>query len=99
MPKPQVKIKTRDVMPEILELLKREQHALLESICTQMRPVAVQKGLVFRKEAISFSLTILKSRGWVSNPTRGSWSITPAGAQVTLSSDQVDTLGRALWNR
>jgi restriction endonuclease Mrr len=93
----QTKIKARDVMPEILELLKHERRVETASIGLRMRAVAASKQLMFRQEAISFSLTVLKTHGWASNPKRGMWCVTQVGSKITLSKDQVDALGREIW--
>lgn len=84
-------------MPEILELLKRDRSLDTKSISSQMMAVADRKRLTFRRRAVSYSLTILKTQGWASNPTRGLWSITESGATVTLDEHHVDALGRKLW--
>lgn len=84
-------------MPEILDLLKSQQSLARQAISFQMRAVADRKGLLFRQEAVSFCLTLLKRRGWASNPNRGIWSISEAGRGVTLHKDQVDGIGRDLW--
>jgi len=99
VPREQTKIKARDVMPEILELLKRERFADTISIGLRIRGVAASKQLAFRQEAISFSLTVLKSRGWAYNPKRGTWCVTEDGSKITLSKDQVDALVREEWGR
>ena len=97
MAREQTKIKSRDVMPEILDLLKRERGTSTASIGSRMRAIAADKGLIFRKEAVSFSLTVLRARGWASNPKRGSWCVTRDGSGITLHKDEVDALGGELW--
>ena len=77
-------------MPEILDLLKRERSLDTQAIRSHMRAVADRKGLLFRPEAVSFALTVLKRNSWASNSNRGSWSITESGLSVTLGTEQVD---------
>src|ERR1035437_4887259 len=97
VPREQTKIKARDVMPEILELLKHERCADTASIGSRMRAVADEKGLICRREAVSFSLTVLKAHGWASNAKRGTWCVTQDGSKKTLHKDRVDALGREIW--
>jgi hypothetical protein len=85
-------------MPEILELLKRERSLDTRAIVSHARVLAGRKGLTFRQEAIGFSLTALKRQGWAANPKRGRWSITESGTRVTLRTEQVDKIGRDLWD-
>jgi hypothetical protein len=73
-------IHSSHVMPNILKLLKKTKRMKKKDIANSMRSVAAEKGLRFRNWAVDYALTLLQWKGWVSNSTRGFWSITTDGA-------------------
>ena len=74
------KLDSHDVIPEILELLKKSGPLRTVTIKDEMVKVAAQKELVYRDEQVAYALTILKLHGLAVNLTFGVWSTTPAGA-------------------
>ena len=90
------KIRADNVMPEILELLKRDRLVSKPRIEERMLEVAQQKGLAYRTQAVGFSLTALRRIGWARSE-QGDWSITDSGMKASLTEDQVRSIGRSLW--
>jgi hypothetical protein len=81
MPRKRETIHGSHVMPEILEMLKREKRMKKKAIIEKIAPVAAAKGLRYRDFAVSYALTVLRWKNWVSNDVRGVWSITTEGSE------------------
>jgi len=90
------KIRSDDVMPEILDLLKHERQVPKADIEERMRPVAAQKGLAYRTQGVGFALSLLKRLGWACNQERN-WSITEEGMRSSVTAEQARTIGRSFW--
>jgi hypothetical protein len=75
------KIRSYDLIPEILELLKKSGPTRTVDIKDQAVKVADYKALVYREEEVTRALTILKRRSLVLNATHGIWSATSEGCK------------------
>jgi hypothetical protein len=77
-----------DLMPEVLELLKRETEMKTQSITGYMRLWIMKNGLDDRDRSISWALNRLEKEGYVANPRRGIWRIAEKGLRHTLTSEE-----------
>jgi hypothetical protein len=73
------KIRSFDVIPEILELLKKCGPMRTAAIKDEAIKVGNQKKLVYRDEEVTRALTILKRQKLAINATHGIWSTTAEG--------------------
>ena len=62
-------IRSYDVMPAILQLLKKEKRLKTKVITKRMEAVAKAKGLGFRDRAVGHGCTYLEFKGWIPVPS------------------------------
>jgi len=96
MAKIRTKIKSDNVIGEILEILQREKVTSKASIEQRMHSVAARLGLTYRTQAVGFGLTTMKSLGWVTND-RGYWHITGEGMKARVTDELLKELARRPW--
>lgn len=90
-------IRSDNVLPAILEWLKKERTLDKTVIEERSRQVATAEGLMYRTQAVGFSLTALKRFGWATNERRGIWTITPDGLTARITAHDVTVLGRTMY--
>jgi restriction endonuclease Mrr len=79
---------TADLMPEVLELLKRENELKKDVISTHMRIWIEKNGFDERDRSIGWALNRLAKEGYVAHPRKGIWQITDKGLACTLTIEE-----------
>jgi restriction endonuclease Mrr len=77
-----------DLMPEVLELLKREKEMKKQSIATYMRNWIKKHHFDDRDRSIGWALNRLEKEGYVAHPRIGIWKITAKGLAYTLTTEE-----------
>ena len=76
---------SHDLMPEVLELLKRENEMTKQEIVTYMRVWIKKNHFDQRDRSIGWALNRLGKDNYVANPRRGTWQITERGMEKSLT--------------
>jgi restriction endonuclease Mrr len=74
-----------DLMPEVLELLKRRRELKKEEVAKHMRNWMRERGFDDRDRSIGWALNRLEKEHYVARPRRGIWQITDRGLATTLT--------------
>ena len=77
-----------DLMPEVLELLKREKKMKKKDISIHMRAWIERSGFDHRDRSIGWALNRLCKENYVENPRRGIWQITDKGMASWLTPEK-----------
>jgi restriction endonuclease Mrr len=77
-----------DIMPAVLDLLKRETELKKSRINDHMRTWIETHGFDQRDRSITWALNRLGKEDYVSNSRRGYWRVTPKGLSTVLSSEE-----------
>jgi hypothetical protein len=73
-----------ELMPEILEMLKRDGKSTRAAIRTLAKRIIERHNYTERSQAIGWVLTMLKWKGFAANPKHGIWVVTTIGRSTTL---------------
>jgi hypothetical protein len=78
-----------DLMPEVLELLKREKRPIrTQAILVHMRTWIKRNRFDDRDRSIHWALNRLEKENYVGHPQRGIWRISKKGLGTTLTLEE-----------
>jgi hypothetical protein len=79
---------TADLMPEVLELLKREKELKKRHITVHIRAWIKKNNFDDRDRSIGWALNRLEKERYVAHPRKGTWVVTEAGLAHTLMPEE-----------
>jgi Mn-dependent DtxR family transcriptional regulator len=86
-----------DLIPEVIELLKRKQKMKKAEILSYMQSWISLNRFTQRDRSTGWALNRLAKEGYVAHPQIGTWEITAKGTAASITTDEAREMVRK-WN-
>lgn len=84
---------TSDLMPEVLELLKRQGPIMTKAeIAKHMQNWITANGYAKRDRSIAWALNRLAGEGYIDHPQHGAWRITEKGLSSIMTAEEAHAI-------